>query len=179
MTTSSTRNAISALVTPLADGRIDELALRDLIEWQIEEGSFRLAPCGTTGESPIGNDLAVALAASAGQLRLNAMEPVIVLIILQSMRTLTRGMVILKERCIDGIEVGVDRTLLDQSLVLATPLASLVEYSKASNLSQKALVEKSNFRDVVEEENVLTEAHNKQIFGDAAEFANVSNNACG
>jgi aspartate ammonia-lyase len=95
------------------------------------------------------------------------------------MRTLTRGRVILKERCIDAIEVGVDRTLLDQSVALATPLASLVGYSKASNLSKKALVEKRNFRDVVEEENVLTEAHNKQIFGDAAEFANVSNNACG
>jgi aspartate ammonia-lyase len=85
----------------------------------------------------------------------------------------------LKERCIDGIDVGMDRTLLDQSLVLATPLASLVGYSKASNLSKKALVEKRIFRDVVEEENVLTEAQNKQIFGDAVEFANVSNNAFG
>jgi aspartate ammonia-lyase len=121
----------------------------------------------------------VAHAASAGQVRLNATEPVIVLNILQSMRALTRGMVTLKKRCIDGIEVGVDRTLLDQSVVLATPLASLVGYSKASNLSKKALVEKSNFRDVVEEENVLTEAQNKQIFEDAAEFAGVSNNACG
>ncbi|NEJ11336.1 fumarate lyase, partial [Rhizobium leguminosarum] len=39
----------------------------------------------------IGNDLTVTLAASAGQLQLNAMEPVIVLNILQSMRMLTRG----------------------------------------------------------------------------------------
>lgn len=78
------KGSIAAPVTPFADGRIDELALRDLIEWQIEEGSFGLVPCGTTGESPIGNDLTVAHAASAGQLRLNAMEPVIVLSILQS-----------------------------------------------------------------------------------------------
>ncbi len=44
--------SITALVTPFADDRIDEVALRDLVEWQIEEGSFGLVPCGTTGESP-------------------------------------------------------------------------------------------------------------------------------
>ncbi|WP_436120831.1 aspartate ammonia-lyase [Phyllobacterium sp. LjRoot231] len=123
----------------------------------------------------IGNDLTVTLAASAGQLQLNAMEPVIVLNILQSMRMLTKGMVILKERCIDGIEVDVDRCkmLLDQSLVLATPLANVIGYSKAAYLSKKALVEKRNLRDVVEEENVLTASQAHQIFGDTAEFANV------
>ncbi|CAN7714393.1 4-hydroxy-tetrahydrodipicolinate synthase [Phyllobacterium sp. LjRoot231] len=46
------KGSITALVTPFADGHIDEVALRDLIEWQIEEGSFGLVPCGTTGESP-------------------------------------------------------------------------------------------------------------------------------
>ncbi|RVO45730.1 dihydrodipicolinate synthase family protein, partial [Sinorhizobium meliloti] len=44
--------SITALVTPFADDRIDEVALRDFVEWQIEEGSFGLVPCGTTGESP-------------------------------------------------------------------------------------------------------------------------------
>ncbi len=129
----------------------------------------------------IGNDLTVTLAASAGQLQLNAMEPVIVLNILQSMRMLTRGMTILKERCIDGIEVDVDRCklLLDQSLVLATPLAKLIGYSKAAYLSKKALVEKRNLRDVVEEESVLTESQVHQIFGDTAEFANFSKSARG
>lgn len=46
------KGSITALVTPFADGRVDEVALRDLIEWQIDEGSFGLVPCGTTGESP-------------------------------------------------------------------------------------------------------------------------------
>lgn len=46
------KGSITALVTPFADGRVDEAALRDLVEWQIEEGSFGLVPCGTTGESP-------------------------------------------------------------------------------------------------------------------------------
>ncbi len=46
------KGSITALVTPFADGNVDEIALRDLIEWQIEEGSLGLVPCGTTGESP-------------------------------------------------------------------------------------------------------------------------------
>ena len=44
--------SIPALVTPFdADGRFDERAYRELIEWQIEEGSSALVPCGTTGEA--------------------------------------------------------------------------------------------------------------------------------
>jgi 4-hydroxy-tetrahydrodipicolinate synthase len=43
--------SIPALVTPIRDGRIDEAAFRDLIDWQIENGSAALVPCGTTGES--------------------------------------------------------------------------------------------------------------------------------
>lgn len=44
--------SITALVTPFKDGKIDEKALQDLVEWQIQEGSNGLVPCGTTGESP-------------------------------------------------------------------------------------------------------------------------------
>ncbi len=42
--------SIPALVTPFAGGRVDEGAFRDLVEWQIGEGSDALVPCGTTGE---------------------------------------------------------------------------------------------------------------------------------
>ena len=42
--------SIPALVTPFAAGRVDEAAFRDLIDWQIDEGSIALVPCGTTGE---------------------------------------------------------------------------------------------------------------------------------
>ena len=42
--------SIPALVTPFAAGRVDEAAFRDLVEWQIDEGSNALVPCGTTGE---------------------------------------------------------------------------------------------------------------------------------
>ena len=42
--------SIPALVTPFTAGRVDEAAYRVLIEWQIDEGSTGLVPCGTTGE---------------------------------------------------------------------------------------------------------------------------------
>ncbi len=41
-----------ALITPFRDGRVDESAFRDFVEWQIGEGTHGLVPCGTTGESP-------------------------------------------------------------------------------------------------------------------------------
>lgn len=44
--------SIPALVTPFRDGTFDEAAFRRLVEWQIDNGSSGLVPCGTTGESP-------------------------------------------------------------------------------------------------------------------------------
>jgi len=41
-----------ALITPFRDGQVDERALRELVEWQIGQGTQALIPCGTTGESP-------------------------------------------------------------------------------------------------------------------------------
>ncbi|HLW70733.1 MAG TPA: 4-hydroxy-tetrahydrodipicolinate synthase [Candidatus Binataceae bacterium] len=43
--------AFSALITPFRDGAVDETALRDLVEWQIQSGIDGLVPCGSTGES--------------------------------------------------------------------------------------------------------------------------------
>ena len=43
--------SIPALVTPFRDGNVDEEAFRRLIDWQIENGSKALVPCGTTGEA--------------------------------------------------------------------------------------------------------------------------------
>jgi 4-hydroxy-tetrahydrodipicolinate synthase len=44
--------SITALVTPMRDGALDEDAFRAFVEWQITEGSHGLVPMGTTGESP-------------------------------------------------------------------------------------------------------------------------------
>ncbi len=43
--------ALSAIVTPFRDGVVDEAVLRELIEWQIQEGIDGIVPCGSTGES--------------------------------------------------------------------------------------------------------------------------------
>jgi len=43
--------AISALITPFRDGVVDEAALRELVEWEIQAGVDGLVPCGSTGES--------------------------------------------------------------------------------------------------------------------------------
>lgn len=44
--------SIVAIVTPFRNGNIDEDAFKDLIEFQIENGTHGIVPCGTTGESP-------------------------------------------------------------------------------------------------------------------------------
>jgi 4-hydroxy-tetrahydrodipicolinate synthase len=45
------RGAFVAIVTPFIDGQLDEQGLRDLIEFQITNGTHGIVPCGTTGES--------------------------------------------------------------------------------------------------------------------------------
>ncbi len=44
--------SITALVTPMREGRFDEEAFRGFVDWQISEGTHGLVPVGTTGESP-------------------------------------------------------------------------------------------------------------------------------
>src|SRR5579862_1943475 len=46
------RGSFTALVTPFNNGSVDEKAFRDLVDWQIAEGTNGLVPVGTTGESP-------------------------------------------------------------------------------------------------------------------------------
>jgi 4-hydroxy-tetrahydrodipicolinate synthase len=47
------KGAIVAIVTPFKKGKVDEGALRELIEFQIVNGTDGIVPCGTTGESPV------------------------------------------------------------------------------------------------------------------------------
>lgn len=47
------KGALVAIVTPFKNGKVDEKALRDLIEFQIANGTDGIIPCGTTGESPV------------------------------------------------------------------------------------------------------------------------------
>lgn len=45
------QGSIPALITPFSGGKVDEGAFQAFVEWQVEEGSHALVPCGTTGES--------------------------------------------------------------------------------------------------------------------------------
>jgi 4-hydroxy-tetrahydrodipicolinate synthase len=46
------RGSITALMTPFANGAVDEKAFESFVDWQIEQGSHGLVPMGTTGENP-------------------------------------------------------------------------------------------------------------------------------
>jgi 4-hydroxy-tetrahydrodipicolinate synthase len=46
------KGSIPALITPMKDGAIDEEKFQSFVDWQINEGSNGVVPCGTTGESP-------------------------------------------------------------------------------------------------------------------------------
>ena len=46
------KGSLPALITPFSNGKVDEKAFQELVEWQIAQGSHGLVPCGTTGESP-------------------------------------------------------------------------------------------------------------------------------
>ncbi|MBT4934625.1 MAG: 4-hydroxy-tetrahydrodipicolinate synthase [Rhodospirillaceae bacterium] len=46
------QGSMPALMTPMANGKVDTAAFKKLVDWQIQEGSNGLVPCGTTGESP-------------------------------------------------------------------------------------------------------------------------------
>ena len=114
----------------------------------------------------IGNDLTVTMAAEAGQLQLNAMEPVIVFNILQSMRMLTRGMKVLREKCIVGIEADRERCkeLLDHSLVAVTAINPYVGYAEASRVAKEALKTRRSVREVVLAEKLMTQAQLAEAF---------------
>lgn len=52
VTASRFQGIFTALITPFHDGKVDERAFAELIDWQVSEGVQGIVPCGTTGESP-------------------------------------------------------------------------------------------------------------------------------
>ncbi len=114
----------------------------------------------------IGNDLTVTMAAESGQLQLNAMEPIIVCNILESIETLTKGMQVLTEKCVNGIEVNAEHCadLLRNSLVLATALVPVIGYSKASRIAKQSLKTNVPLADIVVDENLLSKDVLEELF---------------
>jgi aspartate ammonia-lyase len=107
----------------------------------------------------IANDLAVTMAAEAGQLQLNAMEPLIIYNLLNSMRMLCKACTMLEERCIVGIEADRERcaNLLNISIGSITALVPHIGYSNASRIAQTSLHTGSTVRDLILAEGLLSE----------------------
>jgi len=106
----------------------------------------------------IGNDLTVTLAAEAGQLELNVMEPVIVQSIFESIELLKNGMTTLKYKCIDGITANIERcrALVERSIGLVTALNPVLGYEVSTQLAKEALETNRGVYELVLEKNLLS-----------------------
>ena len=113
----------------------------------------------------IGNDLTVTLAAEAGQLQLNVMEPVIAQSIFESMEMLKNGMTTLKHRCVDNITPNREhcRRLVEGSIGLVTALVPTLGYEVCSSLAKEALENDRSVYELVLERNLLSREELDQL----------------
>jgi aspartate ammonia-lyase len=107
----------------------------------------------------IGSDLTVTMAAEAGQLQLNVMEPVIAACLLEGQTLLRNAARTLRERCVDGITANEDvcRTLLERSIGTVTALNPVIGYEKSTELAAEALRTGKGIVELVREKKILTE----------------------
>lgn len=108
----------------------------------------------------IGNDLTVSMAAEAGQLELNVMEPVIVQSLFESIEMLKNGMDTLNNRCIRGLTANEKhcRALVENSIGLVTALNPVLGYEKCSILAKEALENDRSVYELVLEKGYLSQA---------------------
>ncbi len=115
----------------------------------------------------IGADVAVTMASEAGQLELNALEPLIAFNLFQSITHLGRACTLLAEKCIDGITANRDVCLemVQRSIGLATALNPYIGYAKASEIAGKAFATGRTVREIVLEEGLMAEESLDEILG--------------
>src|SRR5690606_790247 len=108
----------------------------------------------------IGNDLALTMAAEAGQLQLNVMEPLIAYKLFDSIGLLQRAMDMLREHCIVGITANEDRCrqLMESSIGLITALNPYIGYENATRIAGQALLSGRGVLELVREEQLLDDA---------------------
>ena len=101
-----------------------------------------------------GNDVTISMAVEAGQLELNAFEPVIFFCLFQSLGVLTHAADTFRQRCVEGIFVDVDhcRELLMKSTVIATALCPDFGYERATDIVKIAQKEHKTVLEVAEKE---------------------------
>jgi aspartate ammonia-lyase len=113
----------------------------------------------------IGNDTTVTMAAEAGQLQLNVMEPVIAFNVLQSIQMLTKAVSTLTQRCIKGIEANEEqcRSYVDCSIGIVTALNPYIGYENSSRIATKALQTGRGVMELVLEEGLLSREELEKI----------------
>jgi aspartate ammonia-lyase len=106
----------------------------------------------------IGNDLTITMAAEAGQLELNVMEPIITHCLFESIEMLKNGMSTLNHRCISGITANeeVCRNMVYNSIGLVTALNPIIGYEASTMLAKQALETGKRVYDLVLENNILS-----------------------
>lgn len=107
----------------------------------------------------IGNDVTITMAAEAGQLELNAFEPIILYCLFQSIDTLRYAIETFIDNCILGIQVNRERCreLVEYSTGMATALCPLLGYKKAAEIAKQALKEDKSVRQILLEQGLMTQ----------------------
>ena len=114
----------------------------------------------------IGNDVTVNIAASDGDLQLNAYEPVVGLTIFESQKLLKNGMRTLREKCVEGITINeeVDKHNLETTIGIVTALNPILGHHKGDELAKEAMETGKGILELVREKKLLTEKQIKEIF---------------
>lgn len=116
----------------------------------------------------IGNDTTITMAAEAGQLELNAFEPIIFYCLFESLDTLTNGISAFIEYCVEGITANEEKCkgFIENSIGIITALCPYIGYTKAAAIAKKALRENKKVFEVLLEERVMSEKEINKIFDD-------------
>jgi aspartate ammonia-lyase len=111
------------------------------------------------------NDYAITMAASSGQLELNAFMPLIAECLLESLELLNNGVKIFREKCIEGIKANKEKCQenLEKSAVLAVALVHHIGYDQAAHIARKALSEDKTIKEILKEENVFPDSRIDEI----------------
>ncbi len=113
----------------------------------------------------IGGDVTVTMAAEAGQLQLNAFEPIIAFRLLRSIDELRNACVVLRTRCVVGITANPDRLrwFVEHSIGVVTALVPALGYAAATQVAKEALDSGRGVYDVVLEKGLMTRAQLDQV----------------
>jgi aspartate ammonia-lyase len=108
----------------------------------------------------VGNDTTVTFAVEAGQLQLNAFEPIIAHSLFKSLLHLRQACLVLAERCVDGIEANRARlrASVERSIGLVTALSPHIGYEAASELAKEAHASDASVYELVLRKGLLDQA---------------------